>query len=558
METKARKNWFTLAVVFLLLLQGILLACLNWVTSLNRTEVGHLGAAAYLWNTGRFDVFHVNPPLTRMVVGIPIVGASPEYDWKSYSPRPQDRSEWNIGSSFVNANTPEKIRWITFWCRCSLIPLILLGNWYGYRFASELYGRISGIIVLILWTFSPLVLGWGATICPDVVAASLGIIAVYYFWHWLKVPSWGTAALAGITLGLLPLTKTTWIAAAPLFLLLWFVWKCPQWKQFTTILLLALYVINMGYGFDGSFRQLRDYKFLSQTLTGNEVNEKSHSAKSGNRFEKSRLGYIPVPLPAEFVLGIDTQKWDFEHGVESYFRGVTSPHGWWYYYPYTLLIKEPLGIWGLFVLAIGVSCFACGYNASWRDELILILPTVTLLVFISSQTGFSLHPRYIVLVLPFVYLWISKLGNAFSQKQTLLSVLTAAMLLWMVGSSLWCYPHSISYFNESINGPKNGPKHLLGSNVDWGQNLYFLKSWYEKNPDKRPVTIIYSGAESLERLGIKAKTTVTEERLPGWYVIGVNELYTLERYEHFRKMPPTDRVGWSIYIYHLTDRNVKP
>ena len=544
--TPTRK--YALAVIAMLLLQGILLAYLNWSTSLNRTEIGHLGAAVYFWKTGRFDVFHVNPPLTRMIDGIPIVLAAPEYDWKSYSPRPQDRSEWSIGSSFVNANTPEKIRWCTFLSRCSLIPFILLGSFYGYRLASELYGNAAGFVFLLLWTFSPLVLGWGATICPDVVAASFGIVAIYYLWHFLKTPSWSTAIVAGLMLGLLPLTKITWIIAAPLWCLLWLIWRCPKPKQFAVVLLLALYVLNMGYGFDGSFRLLKDYKFLSQTLTGNEVNEKNYSAKPGNRFENTLLGYVPVPLPGEFVQGIDTQKRDFERGIESYFRGVKSQHGWWYYYPYTLLIKEPLGNLGLFLLAIGISVFATRFNATWRDELLLLIPMVTIFVFISAQTGFSLHPRYIILVLPFMYLWIAKLAQTKSGR---LRTVVVILILWTIGGSLWYYPHSMSYFNESIGGATNGPKHLLGSNVDWGQSEYFLKDWYDKHPEATPLYVAYSGPISLDRLGVKAETTIPEELLPGWYAIDVNELYGSERYESFRKLKPTDRIGWAIYIYHI-------
>lgn len=45
---------------------------------------------------------------------------------------------------------------------------------------------------------------------------------------------------------------------------------------------------------------------------------------------------------------------------------------------------------------------------------------------------------------------------------------------WFVVSSLCIYPHSLSYFNELIGGPVHGPRHLLGSNVDWGQDLYYL------------------------------------------------------------------------------------
>jgi len=342
---------YTSPSIFLLIIQTLLITALSWQTSLNRTEAGHIGAAVYHYKIFRYDVFNVNPPLTRYVVGLPIFLSTSEYDWKSYSPRPQDRSEWQIGNAFINANSSEKIHWITFLTRCSLIPIILLGSWFGYRFASELHGQTAGIIFLVFWTFSPLVLAWGATICPDVCAASLGIVGVYTFWHRLKTPTWSKTIAAGNGLGLLPLTKMTWIIAFPLWFLIWLIWVVPYyvkrnpnviipgWKRLAVILLIGIYMINMGYAFDGSLRQLKDYKFISHTLTGRDIDEKSSSVITGNRFEKSWLGYIPIPLPGEFVQGIDTQKLDFERGIESYLRGEYSQHGWWYYYAYTVLIK---------------------------------------------------------------------------------------------------------------------------------------------------------------------------------------------------------------------------
>jgi len=85
---------FKAILVTLLFIQVFLLACLSWSTSPNRTEVGHIGAAVYLWHTGKLDVFHVNPPLVRVVAGAPIaLLCNPKYDFTGYSPRPQDRSE---------------------------------------------------------------------------------------------------------------------------------------------------------------------------------------------------------------------------------------------------------------------------------------------------------------------------------------------------------------------------------------------------------------------------------------------------------------------------------
>ena len=558
------KQWLYWLVCFLIL-QASLLVFLNWQTSLNRTEAGHFGASIYLYKTFRFDVFHVNPPLTRYITGLPILLSSPEYDWKSYSPRPQDRSEWTIGNTFINANPPEKIHWITFLTRCSLIPIILLGSWFGYRFTIELYGQTAGMIFLIFWTFSSLVLAWGATICPDVCAASLGIIGVYTFWHWLKTPTWSKATTAGICLGLLPLMKMTWIIAFPLWVLIWLIWTIPYYikrdpniiipnfKQLATILLIGIYMINMGYLFDGSFRQLKDYKFISHTLTGRDIDDKSHSVVTGNRFEKTWFGYVPVPLPGEFMQGIDTQKLDFERGIESYLRGEFSQHGWWHYYAYTILIKEPLGTLLLGILAIITTMFLTQYNASWRDEMVVILSGLAFFIFVSSQNGFSLHPRYIIPALPFAYIWISKLGQSFVKKQYALATATAVLLIWMVGSSLYYFPYSMSYFNELIGGAKNGPKHLLGSNIDWGQNSYFFQKWYNAHPETRPIKITYTSAESLDRLGIKDNQQPPVEPEAGWFALGVNEIYSSSKqYEYFKRFEPVDMIGYSIYIFHIT------
>jgi hypothetical protein len=131
---------------------------------------------------------------------------------------------------------------------------------------------------------------------------------------------------------------------------------------------------------------------------------------------------------------------------------------------------------------------------------------------------------------------MSKLGQAFSQKRYVLSTITTCLLLWMIASRLYYFPHSMSYFNELIGGAKNGPKHLLGSNIDWGQNSYFLQKWYHQHPEARPIKIAYSGSESLERLGIKDNQQPPDKPESGWFAIGVNELYgKSKQYEWFKQ-----------------------
>lgn len=72
-------------------------------------------------------------------------------------------------------------------------------------------------------------------------------------------------------------------------------------------------------------------------------------------------------------------------------------------------------------------------------------------------------------------------------------LLVAGCLFWSAGSSIYCYPHSLSYFNDFVGGPDNGSDHLVDSNLDWGQDLFFLKKWYDKHPQARPFYLAYFG-----------------------------------------------------------------
>jgi hypothetical protein len=546
-------------MVSLLIVQSLLLGYLSWSTSPNRTEIGHLGAAVYFWHTGKFDVFHVNPPLTRFIAGMPVaLFCNPKHDWNSYSPRPQDRCEWQLGNAFVAANTFEDLRCYVFLARIFCIPLVILGGYFGFRFASELYCEWSGVVFLILWTFSPLILGWGATICPDVAATSIGIIGLYTFWHWLKMPTWRKVIVAGICLGLMPLTKMTWIIAFPIWFLLFIIWKSVRkkeepyflWKQFVSILFLAIYVINSGYCYDGSFRLLKNYQFISGTLTGFEITKQS-SVKPGNRFHHSWIGNIPIPLPAEFIQGIDTQKLDFERGLPSYLCGEWSDHGWRRYYCYVLMLKEPLGVWILAIMTVFVTCFYRNFNTDWRNEITILFVTLSSFIFISSQNGFSIHPRYIILVLPFLYIFISKLFQSLIQKR-LFVLFIIVCLLWITGSSLWFYPHSMSYFNELAGNPPQWSKYLLGSNIDWGQDLYELKTWYEKHLNAKPLYITIEPSIPPDKLGIERDGEVPEIPQEGWMLMGVNRLNDqTEKYDWLKKYKPIGMIGDSIWIYQI-------
>ena len=66
------------------------------------------------------------------------------------------------------------------------------------------------------------------------------------------------------------------------------------------------------------------------------------------------------------------------------------------------------------------------------------------------------------------------------------------------------FPHSISFFNLAIGGPKNGPKHLLYGAIDVGQDALLLKKWIDSHPEANPIHIKFSGVMKPSHLGIES------------------------------------------------------
>jgi hypothetical protein len=249
-------------------------------------------------------------------------------------------------------------------------------------------------------------------------------------------------------------------------------------------------VINLGYEFQGTGRPLKDFHFVSRLFTGNATDDPMRQTDS--RFRDSWLGQLPVPLPAHYVLGIDQQRQHCEGGVfHSYLAGQWREHGWWYYYLHALAVKVPLGVWGLVLWGLILTLTGHPSSARWVDELTRWLPAGIIFAFVSSQTGFSHHMRYVLPFCPFVLIATSKLAYFLHPARWKAGLLVAVLFLWALASSLAIHPHYLSYFNELAGGPDNGHEHLLDSNIDWGQDLLYLKDWLDQHPDVRPLGLAY-------------------------------------------------------------------
>jgi hypothetical protein len=470
------------AVVVLLSIHAALLAYSATRHSPTLNEPGHLVAGLANWEFGRFELYRVNPPLVKMIAAMPVLAVGYEADWTSYYDTPGARPIFSMSTDFMTANQ-ERSLWLITLARWACLPISVTGGLFCFLWSREFWqSETAGLVSLALWCFEPNILAHGELITPDCAATTFGVGAGWLFWRWLKQPSWGRAIAAGGLLGLAELSKMTWVILFGLWPALWIVWillgnrqttqtQCSvrqQAIQLIGILLLGLYVLNLGYGFEGTGTSLKEFPFVSTTLNGLE-----ESREAGNRFAGTWLGEIPMPVPKQYLLGMDVQRHDFEdYGQQSYLNGQWQDGGWWYYYLYGLGVKTPHGTQCLLLAAVvllsttrsralpGNACSpstrsqalpgnalprssaskpeamtssagieqeaelpgeAFRSGASERDErclrdlLILLTPALAVLVLVSSQTEFNHHLRYVQPIFGFLFV-LSGLAGRFCER----------------------------------------------------------------------------------------------------------------------------------------------
>jgi hypothetical protein len=271
-------------------------------------------------------------------------------------------------------------------------------------------------------------------------------------------------------------------------------------------------------------------------------------------------------LPANYLAGIGEIGEAHDRHPSTYLRRQSRADGWWYYYPYALLVKMPLGTLGLLGLAWILTPFLPQYRTKWRTEVFLLL-TVAMILWFITCFGEVQRLRYGLPVLPFLLIWASKNGPLLTRRHRVFTPVAAALLSWAVLSSLWIYPHNLSYFNELTGGPLGGHAHLNESNIGWGQDFLYLKGWLEKHPEASPLGLSWKHPLlDPQVLGIEygnvppapapdqwhsRQQLMQLAPLPGWYAIDVDRLRGWDL-AYFFCLKPVATAGYSIYIYQIT------
>lgn len=414
----------------LLVIQFILLSIVNLFSAPTYDEWGHLPSGIIHLQFSDYRPYKVNPPLVRTVAAVPVWLLGGGFDGRNPVSSFETRSEWPLAREFFRQNG----LWVFvyFWVgREILVVFALWGTCLVYSIAQRHLGGFPARIASTLWVFSPLVLAFGALVVPDIPATVVGLWATDRFTRWLKISSFRNLSWAAVATGGAMLTKSTWIILPVIFLLLTLIDRCCRarrrpWKQEVSQLLagtlLIWFVVQAGYEFQGMLRPLGQFEFHSETLTDKHsehaVSLSSRNAFSyhstGNRFDDSWLRWVPSPLPAAYLEGIDVQMVDFDAGFDSYLMGIRQKGGWWYYYLVGLFLKQSIFIWVMVPLSV---LAAVQWTRKKRTDgrpywlLLLSVPGCCVLVLVSAQTGFNHHLRYVFPFLPIFYLFVSIAGK---------------------------------------------------------------------------------------------------------------------------------------------------
>ena len=478
--------------------------------------------------------------------------------------------------------------------RTMIVLISVLGGLVTAIWARELFGDVAGCLAAVLWAFEPNLIAHGSLVTTDMGAAAFFVFTLFALWKFAARPGWKTALLFGGVLGLAQLAKFTSLLLYPISIATFAVIvvagrtrllpsrqpsegresaardtggpKPPLVAPnciartgglWVVALLASLLVLNAGYLFRGSFSILRSYDFQSAAMRG-----------VAHRLES--IGWMPVPLPRDYVEGLDHQRHVMEQKHPVFLDGQWSEEGFAHYYLWALFYKLPHP---LQLLAFATLLWLIVPGSVARRpfvQLMIVLPAAVM-IGVAESSRMQLGIRYVLPAIPFLILFASQSARWLDYKTFPFRALTTAVLVaWMLLSVRY-HPHHLAYFNELAGGPLGGREHLLDSNLDWGQDLGGLKEFLDKR-GWGEIGLAYFGTVPPSALGISYHIPPSRIPQPGRFAVSVNfeqgrphwvrtprgEIRPVDigEFAYFRFFEPIARIGYTIDVFELSESDV--
>jgi 4-amino-4-deoxy-L-arabinose transferase-like glycosyltransferase len=521
--------------------------------------------------TGDYRINTEQPPLAKIIQALPLLFMQASVPLND--PSWEQRDPVRFGAKFLYHN---RIPADTMLFAGRLMSILMtsclalaVAVWTRWRFGAGV-----ALFALLLLTFDPTVIAHGRYIKQDVP------VTLFAF---LSCVAWGRSLiLVGVFFGLALAAKFSAVFLLPVYALLYLVNRRQQGKRFSPLLfaksmtavgiiacliVLVVYLPHIGM-LKPVFRADRQAHPNAPMLR--DIN-KGTMVGATLAWIGARLGLQAHPALTGFNEFVEHAS----QGHQSYLLGAISGKGFWYYFPVAFAVKTPTAT----LLALLLSAWLAIRNLRVRlrqrtatlknegmmarepstnfDWYVLCIPIV-IYAGVSLASNVDIGIRHLLPIYPFLFIAMSSvlIRSVWKFKRPTL----AALAILLIVESASIYPHYPAFFNTVSGGPRNGPRYLLDSNIDWGQDAKNLKAWMVAH-NIPAVCGCYFGNADLGYYKIEMQdlpsTWETEQRakLNCVAAVSVTPLYGLYvpkgSYAWLREREPMERIGYSIYLYDL-------
>lgn len=521
-------------------------------------EPAHVGAGFSYLKTGDFKLNLQHPPLLKEIAAVPLVWGGirwplSERDWTESGPEPSPLMQWEVGSSVLYLNDPDRVMILA---RAPFLLLTLLLGWSVFAWGRRMLGPFAALAALGILALDPSLVAHGVFVTTDAGFALFALLAAWALWHWLQHRTMSRLVLCGLALGAALAAKFTGVLLLPLLLalLLAAIRWIPAAVQRRPSTLFDPYA--------GEAVLPRAvwclYSFTALAVVAGLVVWACYFFRS----------------PALYWTGLMRVNADHDPSYWPYMAGTFQPH-FFSYYLVAWLLKEPLP--AIALVAIGVWALLFRGEVTALDRAFLLVPPAALFffyTFLSHNLGF----RYLIPALPFLALCAGYGAKTLWEARGAAGRAAVAVLAAWLGWNAWgIAPDHLTFFNETaclLTSPSRigrdagsacGPLWLDDSNVDWGQGVKTLAAWLRENAPGRRIGLAYFGTGRPDFYGIAFDRLGTDELMRGLpmglYAVSTH-LWARTRGHLSAKfgdgpqnwtehLPPRAVVGHAYYIYEI-------
>lgn len=459
-------------------------------------ETDMLGSVASGLHTGDYGLILYEPALTERLYSVPLRSLPLLY--------PQEPGSGARAEAMVGYQYGRSLLWgggndghlIVRRARLAA-PFCVLALALGvYVFTARAADEETALMAAGLTLFLPDVLGHGGLAYSDVPGAAGAFFALWATDAGLRRMGWQTGLVAGLAVGVALGTKISNADVVGLgLLLLWLQARVDTdpsslWRR-TAVFVGAAVVAAWA---------VLALAFADAALT---------------------VFRFDVALAVRHVQG----------GGTSFLCGRLSDQGFWYFYPLALLLKTPLALQLLMLVALAGGWSRWTWRrlalSPWRAPLV----AVPVLMLAYMQSHLNIGFRHALPMMPWLCALAAAGCRALWQRRPSWRVVCGVLTVVSVVSSASWYPTFLPYVTDYV-GRDQGWHCLADSSLDWGQGLPAVRDFEAEV--QSPVYLGYFGTA-----------------VPDGYGIQYTSLPSFLRLD--RRPAPTPRLPWLVVSASLVD-----